>query len=739
MGLFDSRFIPGEIPARDGPLARFLPPLEEGIVAEWLSLHAGRGSWILDPFGSAPRLAVEAARAGYRVLVTANNPITRFLLELTAQPPTESELKAVLADLAVTKKGGERLEDHLQSLYLTTCAKCEKEIPARAFLWRKGEETPFARIYECLHCGDSGEKPVTPADVTRFESIASTAGLHRARLIERVAKLDDPDREYAEEALSVYIPRGIYALATLINRLDMSGVTPERRRALSAMFLSTCDAANNLWGRGNERPRPKQLSPSNEYRENNVWMALEASIAEWTADAEPVPLVQWPNKLPDSGVLIYEGRIADLASAVKDAPITAVIGALPRPNQAFWTLSALWAGWLWGSESAEPFHLVLRRRRYDWFWNFEALQAALHSLFDLLALGTPFFGFVPEPEPSFLTSALAAARANHFELKSIALRTADDAAQIVWTRGERLHYGREDENVDEVIRNTMRDFLTARGEPVPYLPMHAAGLGALIESHALVRPDQSPEEILRGAGTRIQGSLLDESVFMRYRQGEGAETGLWGLPRDVEMVESLTDRVEAAVVKFLLEHPDSTLLDILRHLAPSFPGLLTPSRGLVLAVLNSYAEQNEGRWRIRAEDKSSARNTDIEQMTGLLTVIGERLEFTTNRLDPRTVVWEEGEASEYIFHLKASAIVGGKILQGPYQRERSLVVLPGSRAGLLAYKRQRDPAFAARLDGIRFVKFRLVRALAESDGLTRETFTARLESDPLELARGKVA
>lgn len=126
-------------------------------------------------------------------------------------------------------------------------------------------------------------------------------------------------------------------------------------------------------------------------------------------------------------------------------------------------------------------------------------------------------------------------------------------------------------------------------------------------------------------------------------------------------------------------------------------------------------------------------------MTGLLTVIGERLEFTTNRLDPRTVVWEEGEASEYIFHLKASAIVGGKILQGPYQRERSLVVLPGSRAGLLAYKRQRDPAFAARLDGIRFVKFRLVRALAESDGLTRETFTARLESDPLELARGKVA
>ncbi|MBV6395392.1 MAG: hypothetical protein HFACDABA_00968 [Anaerolineales bacterium] len=739
MGLFDAPFIPGETPARDGPLARFLPPLEEGILAEWLPPQAGRGSWLLDPFGSAPRLDVEAARAGYRVLVTANNPITRFILELTAQPPKESELKAALADLAVTKKGGERLEDHLQSLYLTTCANCKKEIPARAFLWRKGETTPFARAYDCPRCKDSGEKPVTDADVKRYESVASTAELHRARLIERVAKLNDPDREYAEEALSVYTPRAVYALATLINRLDMPGVTAERRRVLSAMFLSTCDAANRLWGRGNERPRPKQLTVSNEYRENNIWMALEDSIAEWSAQAEPVPLMQWPNKLPESrGVLIYEGRIAELNTALKaEPPVAAVIGALPRFNQAFWTLSALWAGWLWGSESAEPFHVALRRRRYDWLWHFEALQAAIRSLFDLLALETPFFGFVPEPEPAFLTSALAAARSNHFELKSLAMRTAEDAAQIVWTRGERLHYGSEAENTDEILRAAMRDFLAARGEPVPYPHMHAAGLGALIQSHALAKEGQTSEEIVRGAASKIQQSLLDESAFTRYRFGEGAETGLWGLPRGVDVVEPLADRVEMAVVKFLLEHTDSRLPDILRHLAPGFPGLLTPSRGLVLAVLNSYAEENNQRWRIRVEDTPSARNAEIEQMANLLEGIGERLEFSANRLDPRTVIWEAGEASEYIFHLKASAIVGGKILKGQYPRERSLVVLPGGRAGLLAYKRQRDPAFAARLEGIRFVKFRLVRALAESTTWTRETFAARLESDPIEPARGK--
>jgi len=340
---------------------------------------------MLDPFGTAPRLTAEAARAGYRVLVTANNPVTRFLLEMAAAPPSESELKAALADLAVSKKGDERLETHLQSLYITPCSNCGQETPARAFLWKKGELAPFARIYECPACGESGEKPVSPFDVEHIREITESAGLHRARLLERVAPPDDPDREYAEEALSVYQPRAIYALATLINRLDSPGVTAERRRALSALFLSACDAASNLWKADNDRPRPKQLTVSNEFRENNIWMALEAAVAEWATDAAPVPFVQWPNKLPESGgVLLFEGRIADLASVINEAPIAAVVGVLPRPNQAFWTLCALWAGWLWGRESTEAFKLVLRRRRYDWGWHTEALQAAMHHLFELL-------------------------------------------------------------------------------------------------------------------------------------------------------------------------------------------------------------------------------------------------------------------------------------------------------------------------------------------------------------------
>ena len=111
-------------PADPGPLSRFIPPLEEGVISVWLPPHAPTSSWLLDPFGFSPRLVLEAARAGYRVLVTVNNPITRFLLEMSANPPSESDFKAAIAELETAKKGDERLGAHLQSLYLTPCEKC---------------------------------------------------------------------------------------------------------------------------------------------------------------------------------------------------------------------------------------------------------------------------------------------------------------------------------------------------------------------------------------------------------------------------------------------------------------------------------------------------------------------------------------------------------------------------------------------------------------------------------------
>ncbi|MEW6285806.1 MAG: hypothetical protein AB1509_06235 [Chloroflexota bacterium] len=724
-------YLPGTKPADPGPLSRFTPPLEEGVVSRWLPLHAEPGAWVLDPFGFSPRLTLEAARAGYRVLVTVNNPITRFLLETAAQPPAEADFKAALSELETSKKGEERLGVHLQSLYLTPCEKCEREIQAEAFLWRKGEDTPYARIYTCPHCGDAGERLAAQQDVDRAKKIAATDSLHRSRAFERVAALDDEDRIYAEEAISHYLPRPLYFLTTVINRLDSLRLSPERKRALSALLLVACDAGNTLWGHPSERPRPKQLNIPAQFREQNLWMTLERGQSLWAETGSGVPLEAWPGRLPESGgICLYEGRLKELAREVKkEIPIAAVIGTVPRPNQAFWTLSALWAGWLWEREAVEPFKVALRRRRYDWAWNATALHAAFSHLFDLLPLGTPFLGLLPEPEPQFLTSALTAASAAGFDLTSLALRTEHDAVQVTWRRGETLK--REANEADSaLVREAMVAYLTERGEPVGYLHLHAAGLIALAEAHALKKKEREFDEALRLTQSVIQKALLEDERFVHYSSGEGVETGLWGLT--AASGESLADRVEVAVVTFLQKNPNSIYIEIEDDVYPRFPGLLTPSKGMIYAVLDSYALRQGAAFVLRPEDVAAVRRRELHTVTALLEAIGKRLNYVT-RPAGRNFLWEDENGGVVrAFYVLASALIGRALEETPYPPERTIIVIPGGRAGLIEYKAERDPALAARLKKYRLVKYRLLRTLIELPVLTRETFEEQIASDPLE-------
>ena len=759
-------YIPGLVHKESGPLARFLPPLEEGVASSWLSRHVPTSAWLLDPFGFSPRLVLEAARAGYRVLVTVNNPITRFLLEIAADPSPESDFKAAMADLSAAKKGEERLSAHLQSLYLTRCEECGAEIQAESFLWRKGEEAPYARIYTCPRCEDSGERSATQEDIDRAKRIASTDSLHRSRAFERVVQLEDEDRVFAEEAIEYYLPRPLYVLTTIINRLDSLNLTSERRRALNALLLATFDMGNTLWSHSAERRRPKQLNIPNQFREHNLWMQLERGLSLWTGTASGVACKAWPDRIPESGgICIYEGRLKDLAREVnKQIPIAAVIGSLPRPNQAFWTLSALWAGWLWGTEAVEPYKLVLRRRRYDWAWNATALNAAFNHLLELLPLGTQFFGLLSEPEPAFLTSALTAASAAGFDLQSAALRTEFDPIQLLWRRGENLKRATNEANI-KTVSEAIHSHLAERGEPASYFHVHAAGMLALTEAHMLKDRDVEFDDALRATHTLIQRALSEDERFVHYSTGESVDSGFWGLKdvtlsktkglqplvRDSSLAlqaqsdihESLADRVEIAIVTFLQKNPNSIDLDIEADLYPRFPGLLTPSKGIIYSVLNSYAEKNGTAWKLRGEDVASVRRNELITITAMIEAVGKRLGYTTRKQE-KNYLWEESNKDKmtaslhYAFYVLASALVGRAIAETPYPPEKTVIVIPGGRAALAEYKKQRDPALAASMKHYQIVKYRLLRLLVEVPVLTRETFEEQIASDPLEKSRSQM-
>lgn len=514
-----------------GPLSRFLPPVPDGTARAFTAGLNLPGAWILDPLAASPRMAVEMARAGQRVLVTAGNPVSRFLLDLAAHPPTLTDLQAALADLAAARKEGQRLETHLQSLYLTHCENCGRELPAEAFLWDSKTTTLVGRIYNCV-CGSGGEHPATLADVENAARWARIDGLHRSRALERVAPRDDPDRPFAEEALGFYLPRAVYAIGTIVNRLDGLSTSDERRRCMTALLLYAVDSANALWSHTSERPRPRQLTFPAVYRENNIWLALEAGVKAWASEEAPIPLTLWPEEPPESGGLcIFEGPLRELAPELGEISIKAVVGAIPRPNQAFWTLSALWSGWLWGHAAVGPFKSVLRRRRYDWQWHAEALKALFGNLVEVIAPACPFFAILAEAEPSFISAAFLAASATGLEINGLAMRSELEPIQILWEKENENSFARIPAKRKKPLsldanyaRKAMREILAEHGEPMPYLHLHAAALAALAQKGMLTWSEDAISTL-----EKILHTALASPDFSDLENRSSPETGTWGL------------------------------------------------------------------------------------------------------------------------------------------------------------------------------------------------------------------
>jgi len=712
---------------------------------------------------------------GYRVLVAVNNPIARFLLEVFTNPPLKGELQAALAALGGTHIGNQRIEILLRDLYTTTCAQCELTVEAQAFIWERGAQSPSGRIYRCTNCGDHGEKLASQRDAQKsadFTAQSPTSNLHLARALERVAPLNDPDRVYAKEAIESYLPRTVYALFTLVNKLDTIPV--QQRKLASALILSAFDQCNTLWAYPTARERPRVLSVPSRFREQNVWYALEEAIDTWPnqealSSHTGFPLHKWPELPPaDSGICIFEGRIKDLADqlerkSTEPIEIKAVLTNLPRPNQAYWTLSALWSGWLWGGAAAAPFKSVLRRRRYDWAWHSTALGANFTHLLRVVSKSTPFLGLMPEVEPGFLSAALIAAEIVGLDLEGIALRENQKLAQIHWICGND-NYSREvnkksPEQIMEIITRSSLSYIRKRGEPVSYLQLHANALTELAQSHLMkMEPEYSVSEAFSHIHKTIVNSFSRVGYFRRYGSSKkNIETGRWFLEDsnstgfDYPDGESLVDRVEKLVVNYLIKNDTCSFDELERSLCEELCGPLIPERDMVRVCLESYGEisaRNSSEWCLRDQDKPQSRQEDLLKMRALINELGARIGYQVSNLNNlqtsqrissiQPVYWSDESGKHlYVFFVIASAILGNivysDLVSTPYSPAlRKMIVIPGGRAGLVHFKIEHDPRLAEAVgSGWEFVKFRHLRRLSDTKRLNRENITEQLLLDRL--------
>ncbi len=701
---------------------------------------------MLDPFGFNPMVPVEIASAGFQVLTTVNNPIHAFMLKIIASAPQETELIAALQDLAAAPKGDDRMEPYIRSLYHVSCANCKRHIEANSFLWEKGADYPFKAQVKCPYCGAAGEQEITTEDKEIMGTLPSIQ-LHQARALNRIVGQDEKLRSQVLNALNAYPPRPIIVLQTIINKLNSLEQSPRRRDLLIALILSAADLGNTLWAYPSPRNRPRQIVVPNVYQERNLWNVLEESIKSWQVLSTPILLQNWSESYSeDPGIFLFPGRLRELTPQPDQGFFSAIFAAIPRPNQAFWTLSALWTGWIWGQEAITPIRNVLFRQRYDWNWHTNALKAVFDTFEDFHYPDLKLYGLIAENEPMLLLAALMAAEISGLTLSAFAHSLDDQIAQCHWIKNPNPSDHDLPASAINIAHQSVRDYLNQKGETANYQQIHTSAVTGLASEHKLALDIflQNPNNAASETQKWIE-SLFTEGNLLRRIGAETAsiETTDWWLKNPPGQSTSLIDRVEETLLKHLFQVTETTAQDLKTFVYQTFPGRYTPEDKVLLNCLESYAELIDDQkhlWRLRENEKPNLREAEVNKIRKILLDMGERLNYKSRGDNP--ILWFDNLDGNpnYSFLVLSTAIVSKHIWKNIANARTNVMIIPGSRANLLVFKKQRDPILGEKLDhNFLTVKFRLIRDLDANPLLTRELFVEQIQIDPPEYRASQLA
>ncbi len=761
----ETPFVVGHVqpdtPRSDLPLERFLPPWHEGMASRWLNNYAPPGSWLLDPFGQSPFSVLELAKSGYRVLVTANNPIAAFIIEVLASAPDLDEMQATLKQLGDSKSSrGQRLEDQIREHYLVKCPNpsCSEDNDQKSastfevsqYLWHEDQaQAHWAHraIGNCQSCGYKAEIELQAEDLANLPPLPPAA-MNRALALEKIARPGDPLRFVMEDVINFYTERTLSLLLTILTRIENSNFSPRQKTLMNALFLSAADKCNQLWAYPLGKNRPRQLSRPPVFQEFNVWHALEDGCRQWSSFREAITLCHYPGKLPQSGgICLFNGRLRELSPALDVNRMAVVYANLPRRNQAWWNLSGLWSGWLWGREGVKTLRNSLLKQRYDWTWHSIALEKVLVQLNNLVRTATPILLQISELDPLFLIASVKAAQKAGFSLRTAAISGNVSILQSVW----KMSPTKETHVSPVIIRDNARDiaktFLSSWGEPSGYqrlftqMILSLQSQGLLFQEFPALKQSNVP---INKVQEDLDPVFSDARLFHRFNPGISTDTGSYWLARPPERYTALADSVEDVIRHAFLHTKKISALELASVINKSHPGLMTPEHDLVQNILRSYAsyEDSDGTqsWTLNSYEDFAVRKEDIRKLREIIEKIARRLQLNRQLSDDAIYYLDEHDHELYTFFVSDSAIISETIQNNKELSGKKLIVLPGSRANLISYKLRRDPSLQALMgEDWHFVKFRLFRNLYDNPLLTRELFASQILDDPPEYRAAQLA
>ena len=730
MAMNDLSYLPAFSGFYDPPLGRFLPALPKGVISQWLEENTKPGALVMDPLGANPFSAVEAARTSRRVLFARNNPILWLMLEAFASAPSDAILRGLVNKLLLSRHMDETLDRHLQSVYETACNLCGKMIQPLGYVWESKGEIPIAKVYTCPHCGDSGEKPVSEIDIRNLGRLGKIS-IHRTRAFQRVMQGGDYEKESIETALDCYLPRAIYVAMLLVNRLEVLVLEKSERLLLQAILVSVFDEATSLWHWPEKDRRQLQLSLPSRFIEKNLWISLDTAPGVWKQEGNAVPVSYWP-KLPpiEGGICLYQRRLADQKTFLESEKPTSLISIFPRPNQAFWTLSALWSGWLWGRKGVASMRSALSRRRYDWDWFAQAISTSFQALVPGLIQETKVFGLFPLSTPNFYLGLQTGMHIAGFNSTGAASRLADDLIQCQWNLKSQSPF-----SGDLNLRTLITDFLNNRGEPANYLEIITHCLTELSISGKLPGSMAAVSDTLFSEIQNELTAILRDGQFLQSFNSSQSGGSQWWLCDTRFAQIPLSEQVELSIRDILLKKEPVDKRDVEKQICSQYRGSLTPPAELIQLCLESYADpvlKAIHHYLLNPDEDLNKRGIELIEMRSLLSTCAQKLKVKKES-EGGSITWKTQEnLILYRFFFIDSCSISKYIQETPSDEgATNVILLPGSRSRLLAYRLNRDPRLeAASEQNWNFVKFRTLHRLAAQENLTLDLWKEVLISDP---------
>ena len=125
------------------------------VVGQFIENYCPPNGIVLDPFSGSGITAMEALKIGRRAIVCDLNPIATEITRLTIKSVNEIRL------FEAFKRVEEKVKDEIESLYLTQCRSCKREIVFDCAIWENNECIEI-RYQKCPYCEDRQETNCLP-------------------------------------------------------------------------------------------------------------------------------------------------------------------------------------------------------------------------------------------------------------------------------------------------------------------------------------------------------------------------------------------------------------------------------------------------------------------------------------------------------------------------------------------------------------------------------------------------